>query len=471
MKRSDLFFAAILVPIDFLLLMTAGLSAYFLRFGALQEIQPVIYQLPLLIYVRYVLGVSVFTIGIFASTGLYSFGHYRIQNEIPKIFTACSTSIMLVIVFIFFIKELFTSRFIVLAAWFLCIAFVASGRLVLRAFRLVLFNSGYGTNAVAVIGSDGRTMNFISEVTSRPWLGYRILMHAPHLTEEIKTEIQIAARAKKLDDILLIDETLLPSQLRDIVQFADINHVSLRYSADSIGEKNIEIETVLGLPLVHLKRTRLDGWGRIIKRIFDIIGGLFLTLLFLPIGIIVALAISFESRGPIIYRNVRVGQDGKIFETYKFRSMYKEYCTGPQYDTDGKAEQYQEELVKSQSERKGPVFKVLRDPRRTRIGRFLERASLDELPQFLNVLRGNMSLVGPRPHMPSEVLGYEKHHHQLFRVKPGITGLAQIRGRSDLHFEDEVRLDIYYIEHWSLLLDFIILLKTPYAVVARKSLV
>ncbi|MBI4272271.1 sugar transferase [Candidatus Uhrbacteria bacterium] len=467
MKRSDLFFAAILVPIDFLLLVAAGFAAYFLRFGALQDIQPVIYQIPFFTYMRYVFGVSIFAIGIFASTGLYHFGHYRIQNEIPKIFTACSTSIMLVIVFIFFIKELFTSRFIVLAAWFLCIAFVATGRLILRAFRLLLFNAGYGINAVAVIGSDTRTTDFMLEVSSRPWLGYRILIHAHHLTDEIKIKIQHAARDKKLDDILLIDESLSASQLRDIVQFADINHVSLRYSADSIGEKNIEIETVLGLPLVHLKRTRLDGWGRIIKRMYDILGGIFLTMLFLPIGILVALAIIIESRGPIIYKNIRVGQDGKHFETYKFRSMYKEYCTGPQYDEDGKAEQYQKTLVQSQSQRKGPVFKVLRDPRRTCVGRFLERTSLDELPQFLNVLRGNMSLVGPRPHMPSEVAGYENHHHQLFRVKPGITGVAQIRGRSDLNFEDEARLDIYYIEHWSLLLDFIILIKTPYAVLAR----
>lgn len=469
MKRSDLFFAAILVPIDFVLLMAAGLTAYFLRFQALTDFQPVLFHIPFLLYLQYCLAVSIFALCVFVGNGLYSFGHYRIQNEIPKIFTACSTSIMLVIVFIFFIKELFSSRFIVLAAWILAIIFVSLGRLMVRLVRLLLFNSGLGVSFIAVIGSDKRTTDFVRQVTNRPWLGYRILIQAPHLNDDIKQHIEEFSKKRVVDEIFLIDETLSSAELRDVVEFADFHHIGLRYSADSIGEKNIEISTVVDLPLVNVKRTRLDGWGRILKRVCDAIGALFFIIIFLPIALLIALAIKLESRGPVIYRNIRVGQDGKLFDTYKFRSMYQEYCTGPQYDKKGVAEQYQKELVQQQSTRKGPVFKVLRDPRRTRVGRFLERTSLDELPQFFNVLIGTMSLVGPRPHMPTEVAGYEKHHHQLFRVKPGITGLAQISGRSDLDFEDEVRLDIYYIEHWSLLLDFIILLKTPYAVTTRKS--
>ena len=125
----------------------------------------------------------------------------------------------------------------------------------------------------------------------------------------------------------------------------------------------------------------------------------------------------------------------------------------------------------TQSQRKGPIFKVLNDPRQTRVGGFLERTSLDELPQLFNVLIGNMSLVGPRPHMPQEVAGYDTKHHQLFSVKPGITGLAQISGRSDLNFEDEARLDLMYVENWSPFFDFVILIKTPFAVLSRKSTV
>lgn len=469
MKKNDLVFAALLVPIDFILLLAAGYAAYFLRFQALTDLHPVIYQIPFATYAQYVIGVSLFTLIIFAISGLYHFGHYRVQNEISKIFTACSTSFMLVIVFIFFVQELFSSRFIVLAAWLLAISFTAIGRLLLRLVRLTLFRFSLGVQYLAVIGSDKRTKEFINEIEHRPWLGYRLSLHADHLTETVLNTLKGLAASRRVDEIIVIDENFAPSQLQSLVEFADIHHTDIRYSADSIGEKNIEITTLLTIPLVHFKRTRLHGWGRIIKRVFDLICGFILTITFLPIAFIVGIAIKIDSRGPIIYRNIRVGQDGKLFATYKFRSMFQQYCTGSQYDKDGIAEQYQHKLVQSHSERRGPVFKVLHDPRRTRVGRFLERTSLDELPQFLNVLKGNMSLVGPRPHMPAEVAGYANAHHQLFRVKPGITGLAQISGRSDIDFEDEARLDIYYLEHWSLLLDLFILIKTPYAVLTRRS--
>lgn len=469
MKKNDLLFAALLVPIDFALLLAAGYAAYFLRFQALTDLQPVIYQIPLSLYSQSVLGVSIFTVFIFAVSGLYHFGHYRIQNEVSKIITACSTSFMLVIVFIFFIQELFSSRFIVLAAWLLAILFTTTGRLLLRLVRLILFQCSIGVQHLVVIGSDKRTKEFINEIGNRPWLGYRLALHTDRLTDEILNELKSLSAKRSVDEVIVIDENLEPNRLRTLVEFADIHHVAVRYSADAIGEKNIEINTIFGIPLVHLKRTRLHGWGRIIKRICDIAIGSVLAIVFFPIALLVAIAITIDSKGPIIYRNIRVGQDGKLFETYKFRSMYQQYCTGPHYDKDGAAEQYQQQLVQSHSERRGPVFKVLQDPRRTRVGRFLERTSIDELPQFINVLKGNMSLVGPRPHMPTEVAGYTGAHHQLFRVKPGITGLAQISGRSDIDFEDEARLDIYYLEHWSLLLDLIILMKTPYAVLTRRS--
>ncbi len=224
---------------------------------------------------------------------------------------------------------------------------------------------------------------------------------------------------------------------------------------------------VAGIPFIEIKRTRLEGWGRILKRLFDIIVSSILIVVLSPLLLIIALLVRLDSRGPIIYKNIRVGQRC-LFPTFKFRSMRIEYCTGEGYGGQH-AEELQQKLIKSNSERVGPVFKVLNDPRRTRIGRLLERSSLDELPQLFNVFLGNMSLVGPRPHMPQEVAGYEKHHHELFSVKPGITGLAQISGRSDLNFEDEARLDFFYIENWSFILDLIILVKTPFAVLARKS--
>ncbi|MCL5795482.1 MAG: sugar transferase, partial [Patescibacteria group bacterium] len=205
------------------------------------------------------------------------------------------------------------------------------------------------------------------------------------------------------------------------------------------------------------------------KRIADIIFSLIFIIVFSPIYLIVALLIKFDSRGPIIYCNERVGENGKVFNLYKFRSMKIEYCIGDGYGGN-KALKIESKLIKEKSQRNGPVYKVLEDPRRTKLGKIIERTSLDEIPQFFNVLLGQISVVGPRPHQPREVAKYQSWQRKVLRIKPGITGMAQISGRSDLDFDEEARLDIYYIENWSLWLDAKIVLKTPAAIFKpRKS--
>jgi lipopolysaccharide/colanic/teichoic acid biosynthesis glycosyltransferase len=202
----------------------------------------------------------------------------------------------------------------------------------------------------------------------------------------------------------------------------------------------------------------------------DIIGSLILIIIFSPIYLLVSLIILIETGRTIIYKNERVGQKGILFFTYKFRSMYQKYCTGTQFGSQGQeALEKEKELIKELSIKTGPVYKINNDPRVTPFGRFIRRWSLDEFPQFFNVFIGNMSLVGPRPHQPREVEKYKKHHKIVLAIKPGITGLAQISGRSDLSFEDEVKLDTFYIENWRLLLDLIILIKTPFVVLSRKG--
>jgi lipopolysaccharide/colanic/teichoic acid biosynthesis glycosyltransferase len=165
-----------------------------------------------------------------------------------------------------------------------------------------------------------------------------------------------------------------------------------------------------------------------------------------------------------------VGHKGN-FDLYKFRYMKKEYSHGKQFSQEHnkKALAYLENLIASRSIKSGPVYKIKDDPRKTRLGSFLEKYSLDELPQFFNVLKGQMSLVGPRPHQPIEVKKYEEYQKRLLTIKPGITGMAQISGRSDLEFKDEVRLDTYYIENWSLKLDIVIILKTIAALLKKRK--
>jgi exopolysaccharide biosynthesis polyprenyl glycosylphosphotransferase len=192
------------------------------------------------------------------------------------------------------------------------------------------------------------------------------------------------------------------------------------------------------------------GFGRgtlLIKRAVDIVGAAVGLTLGAPILGLIALAIRLDSPGPTVFRQTRVGAGGKLFEIYKFRSM-----------REG-AEAELEQLLEL-NEADGPIFKIRDDPRLTRVGRFLRRTSLDELPQLWNVLRGEMSLVGPRPPIPSEVEGYQEWHKKRLDGRPGVTGLWQISGRSLLSFDEQVLLDIYYIENWSLWLDFKILLRT-----------
>lgn len=469
MNRTDLFFTVLRLPIDFCMLIAAGIAAYFLRFSALTEIRPAIFEIPFVHYTQLLFGVSLFFLVIFAFTGLYTIGHYKIRNEIQKIFIACSTGMMFVLVFLFFISGFFSSRFIVLAAWILSFIFVALARLLLRLTKTILFKKSVGLHSIAIIGSAVRTAPIILEINQRPALGFHVVRCDTEWTEETEHLLHTLHAQKKLDEIFLVNPSVDYAVFQKILNFANEHHIAFRYSADMLGSKRLEVSTLAGIPFMEVKRTRLEGWGKILKRLFDIIVSLIIIIILFPIFIIIAIAIRLESRGPIVYFNERIGKNEEPFSVYKFRSMYLKYCTGKKYDASGDALQYEEKLAQEKSERKGPVYKVLNDPRRTHAGRFLERFSLDELPQLFNVLFGSMSLVGPRPHMPNQVAHYKKHHRQLFTIKPGITGMAQIEGRSDLDFEDEARLDIHYIENWSPLMDFIILLKTPLKVLTRKS--
>jgi len=468
MKKAELVFSAITLPIDVLMIIAAGCAAYFLRFQTFTELRPVIFQMPFSQYLLFIGIFSAYSIIIFAFGGLYDIRNWKIRNEFQRIFIASSASIMLLIVGIFFRQEFFSSRFIVLAVWILTILFVFFGRGVVRIIRITCFRHGIGLHSLALIGDTERVSQLKSFISTHPSLGYHISLSSEDFSDAFKNECTRLKSIRLLDELIVVSSNYQQYQLTRIAEFATFLHVDFKYSADMINVGRLQSVMIAGLPFVEVKRTRLQGWWRIVKRLFDLLGSSVCVIFFSPIMLLIALWIRFTSEGPIIYKDVRVGQRG-LFHTYKFRSMFTNYCTGPGYDTAGIAEKFENKLNSEKNERKGPVPKISNDPRRTPVGRVLEQTSLDELPQFFNVFLGNMSLVGPRPHRPKEVAGYDISHHRLFGVKPGITGLAQISGRSDLDFEEEVKLDLFYIEHWSAYLDMIILMKTPWAVLSRKS--
>ncbi len=211
-----------------------------------------------------------------------------------------------------------------------------------------------------------------------------------------------------------------------------------------------------GLSLVHVDRPRAIAAAQWSKRIFDIIGASMLLLMSAPIMAVVALAIKLEDGGSIFFKQPRVGRNGETFHMIKFRSM----CV----DAEAKLA-----ALAAQSEGNGVLFKMARDPRVTRIGAFIRRFSIDEIPQFWNAFIGEMSLIGPRPALHSEVAKYDDDAMRRLSVRPGLTGLWQVSGRSDLSWEDTVRLDLYYIDNWSMVQDISILARTAGAVLGSRG--
>jgi exopolysaccharide biosynthesis polyprenyl glycosylphosphotransferase len=219
-----------------------------------------------------------------------------------------------------------------------------------------------------------------------------------------------------------------------------------------------EIDQVGSLPMVTLFRSPLSNAARFLKRASDLLIAVTAAVLLAPLWLLIALLIKLDSRGPVFYKQERVGMDGRVFLFYKFRSMQAG-------SDDERHREFQRKYIKGEAESNlgdadRPAYKLRGDERVTRLGRILRKTSLDELPQLFNVLRGDMSVVGPRPPIPYEVESYELWHRKRLDMKPGITGLWQVSGRNRLPFDEMVRMDLYYIENWSLLLDVRIILQT-----------
>jgi exopolysaccharide biosynthesis polyprenyl glycosylphosphotransferase len=234
----------------------------------------------------------------------------------------------------------------------------------------------------------------------------------------------------------------------------DIDLIVSSSLVDTAGDR-ITVRPVDGLPMMHVEHPRLIGGRRLVKAVFDVSVAALLLVLLAPVFAAIAVVIKVNSRGPVFFRQVRVGRGGELFRMYKFRTMHAD------------AEQRLHKMA-AQNEFGDVLFKIRQDPRVTRPGRLLRRHSLDELPQLINVLLGEMSLVGPRPPLSSEVEQYPQDMRRRLVVKPGMTGLWQVSGRSDLSWEDSIRLDLRYVENWSLTVDLVILMRTA-MVVMRGS--
>ncbi len=457
MKRSELIFNVLLVPIDFLMIMLAGILAYSLRFSVeLSQLRPIVFDLPFSRFMEITFAVSPVFIISFALIGLYSLSNVRkLWKEIFQIMIGVSAGFMVIIFIAFMQREMFSSRFIFFAAWFFAITTVVSGRVMIRIIQSWLAHKyKLGFHRLVLLGDNEIVKTVHQEIKKNKILGYKVIRKLRDFKIE---DLERIFKDPGIDEIILCSTSVERERIHDLLDFCQEKNIDFKFVPDMFQAQAalFEMQTISDITFIEVKRTPLDGWGTVIKRIFDIVASFIGLVILAPFFAIMALVIKSDSAGPVFARLERISR-GEKFRLYKFRSMI-ENAHEMKYD---KAGNLNPEFAKYNEREEGPLFKMKDDPRITRVGRFIRKTRLDEFPQLINVLKGDISLVGPRPHEPEEVAQYKKHHKKLLTIKPGCTGMAQISGSSNLDFEKEVKLDIYYIENWSLLLDCIIVIKT-----------
>jgi exopolysaccharide biosynthesis polyprenyl glycosylphosphotransferase len=275
-----------------------------------------------------------------------------------------------------------------------------------------------------------------------------------------------------VDQVVQVDPDIDRADVERMMSLTTSGGITYRFVPNQYGvyAASSSMTTIAGVPMMDVRLTSLDGWGAVGKRAFDIVGAAIVMILVSPLFLVLALAVKItDSAGPVFYRHTRIGRGGTTIKILKFRSMGWEYSTGP-----GRPYHTPDEAFRAMSRPDlAAEFaldnKVHDDPRITRLGHFMRRTSLDELPQLFDVLRGQLSLIGPRPITKEELVRYGSQRASYLALKPGVTGLWQVSGRNNVSYDERVKLDIYYSENWSMKLDLAILARTPGAVFARKG--
>lgn len=358
------------------------------------------------------------------------------------------------------------------------VAGLVAGRWILRQHLSLDRSNGRSTSRLLLVGNEMAVRHLVEALERQPMAGYEpvggyhpgaisgvdcLLNGIPVLgTDPSVDGIMGAVQQCQADTVALSGEiSLHPSTTRRLGWALADKGIALIIapSLTDIAGPRIHTQPIAGLPLIHVTTPKLEGGKRVAKRAFDVLGAGLLLVLLTPVFAALALLTKLSSRGPVFYTQERVGAHGSVFRMIKFRSMVPD------------ADSHLASLLKTQGTSDKPLFKVHNDPRITPVGRVLRKYSLDELPQLFNVLSGSMSLVGPRPQRDGEVALYDDDAKRRLYVQPGMSGLWQVSGRSNLSWDESIRLDLYYVENWSLTTDIAILLKTAKAVVSSSGAV
>jgi exopolysaccharide biosynthesis polyprenyl glycosylphosphotransferase len=458
---------------DILLINLAVGLAYWIRYD-LQAFAVVdeAYFVPFRSFIPISLALTMLLLGIYKLSGVYDMPRGSSWfDEAYHVLTGTATGIVLtVFVIVFFFRPFLYSRLVFFYAGVLIVVFLAIARIGKRVARNQLRKKGLGVDRLLIVGAGeiGRTV--MRNIVAHPTLGYHIVGFVDDDPEKGATDIGrfkalgSTANIPRLVKELAIDEVIITlpwmyhRKIVSIVAQCERQQIRVRIVPDifQMTLSHLDVEDLGGVPMIGVKEVTITRVQRLTKRAIDILASSIGLILLLPVFTLIAVAIKLDSSGPVFFNQIRVGKGERLFSCFKFRSMY----------AGADAQKHQ---LMDQNEAGGVFFKIRKDPRITRVGRLLRRTSMDELPQLFNVLMGHMSIVGPRPAPPDEVQRYLAWHKHRLEVPPGMTGLWQVSGRSELTFDEMVLLDLYYIENWSPLLDFQILLRTLPTVVMGEG--
>mgnify|MGYP002400770325 CR=1 FL=1 len=420
------------------------------------------------------IGVVVGLIVIFTLRGLYSI---RLTGswfrQVWNIVSSSTLGVAFLITYYFVFQPQSNSRLLVLFVWAISIVVLCLGRLIVSSVMGLLYRLGLGETRLLVVGSGRLGKLIMQHLAASPSLGYSIVGFLHDMKEEQEPgdfgrfkmlgtleDLGMVIRSMQIDEVIIALPSNLHQQSIRSVRLCERLGTSFKLVPDlyeyELSLSRIDMDAIEGIPLIGIKQVSINTVQLLVTRIADIGLSVLGLVLGLPFWLCIALVIKLSSPGEAVYRQTRIGLNGQPFKVFKFRTMYKNAERG----LDGLLER---------NEAQGPLFKIKDDPRITPVGKFLRRTSFDEFPQLLNVIKGEMSLVGPRPPLPQEVAQYADWQKERLSIKPGMTGLWQVRGRSDISFDEGVLMDLYYIENWSLRLYFMILLRTIPAVLFSRG--